>query len=149
MELKKDTLDLYKHRITLRKWISWEEYITLKVGDKLIMPKFYQDTDGIIGEKTIIIDKLWKNKSKDSWDYDIEHGCLSGRVIETYTDENGNNKVMEGCVCGTFSVNLDNVVEEKTIESERERFIKSAISYISNFGNVIDIEEYERYLRNL
>lgn len=149
MELKKDTLDLYKHRIALRKWISWEEYITLKVGDKLIMPNFYQDTDEVIGETIIIINELWKNKSKDSWDYGIEHGCLSGRVIETYTDENGNNKVREGCVGGTFSVNLDNVAEEKTIESERERFIKYALDYMSDFSDVIDIKEYEKYLRSL
>lgn len=147
MKIDKDTLELYKQNIALRKWIPWNEYLTLKIGDKLIMPKFYQDTDKIIGETTVTISKLYKTISKDYWDKGIEQGCLSGKTSTKYFDKN--KESTSGGIAGVFSVNLNNVIEEKTIESERERFIKGALDYMSNFSEVVDIKEYEKYLRSL
>lgn len=143
-KLSTKTLNLYNKRIELRKWISWDEYITLKVGDKLIMPEYFQDTDKRIGTREVTIEKLWRNISKDNWDAGLEHGCLCGGTKTTYND---GSKTSYGSIGGTFAVNLDDCEENETIESVKDKIILRALSYVS--GTDIDLYQFEKYLRNL
>lgn len=145
-KLSNKTLENYKNRIKLRQWLSWDEYITLKVGDELIMPEFFENTDKKIGTCKITIKELWKEISKDRWDVGLEHGCLSGSCISYYDN---NDTIRYGYIGGTFAVNINESEEVETLESVKNKVIKAAISYISEFSDLIDIENYEKYLRSV
>lgn len=123
MIIDKGKLDCYRHNIETRRWIPWEEYLNLNVGDKIELPYYEYDSDKPNGKQIYKIDDLYRDS-----DDNLEIGGYCAKVTRIFFD----GKKEEWMSGGTLSVNLDDVYCEEEICPSDEIIAK--IVYLMDKG---------------
>lgn len=99
--------EIYRELIDKKKWIPWEEYITLKVGDTITVNE-YDSNDKLIGTSKIWISEL--RTEIDSIDPKIEMGHVTGMM---YKYDLSYNQVATMGMSGMISANVDNIKDSE------------------------------------